>query len=71
LVLGYFEWVQDMQAFFWSEAEIAAQQTRIMDDAFAGVLEMSEARKVNLRGAAMMVAVERVAEATQRRGLYP
>ena len=71
LVLGYFEWVQDMQAFFWSEAEIAAQQTRIMDDAFAGVLEMSEAKKVNLRGAAMMVAVERVAEATQRRGLYP
>jgi glutamate dehydrogenase (NAD(P)+) len=71
LVLAYFEWVQDMQAFFWSEAEIAAQQSRIMDDAFAGVLAMSEAKKVDLRGAAMMVAVERVAEATMRRGLYP
>jgi glutamate dehydrogenase/leucine dehydrogenase len=42
-----------------------------MDDAFAGVMAMSEAKKVDLRGAAMMVAVERVAEATMRRGLYP
>ena len=70
-VLAYFEWVQDMQAFFWSDAEINAELDRHIDDAFAGVLEMSERKKVDLRGAAMMVAVERVAEATLRRGLYP
>jgi glutamate dehydrogenase (NAD(P)+) len=71
LAVAYFEWVQDMQAFFWSEAEIAAELDRIIDDAFAGVTAMSESKGVDMRGAAMMVAVGRVAEATQLRGLYP
>jgi len=71
LVLGYFEWVQDMQAFFWAEGEVVDQLDRIMDDAFAGVVAMAQARSVDLRGAAMMVAVGRVAEATTLRGLYP
>jgi glutamate dehydrogenase (NAD(P)+) len=71
LVLGYFEWVQDMQAFFWTEEEINGELERIMDGAFADVLAMSEARSVDLRGAAMMVAVDRVAGATTLRGLYP
>jgi glutamate dehydrogenase (NAD(P)+) len=71
MVLGYFEWVQDQQAYFWGEGEIGAQLDRIMEDAYAGVAEMSRARKVDLRGAAMMVAVGRVAGATTLRGLYP
>jgi len=71
MVLGYFEWVQGMQSFFWSEAEVVSQLNRIMDDAYAGVSAMSRERKVDLRGAAMMVAVGRVAEATALRGLYP
>ena len=70
-VVAYFEWVQDMQAFFWTVKEVNAELDRHMDDAFAGVLAMSESRGVDLRGAAMMVAVDRVAEATTRRGLYP
>jgi len=70
-VLAYFEWVQDMQSFFWSDAEISAELDRSMDDAFAGVLAMSQAKGVDMRGAAMMVAVQRVAEATTQRGLYP
>jgi glutamate dehydrogenase (NAD(P)+) len=70
-LVAYFEWVQDMQAFFWTEAEVNAELDRHMDDAFAGVLAMSQAHAVDLRGAAMMVAVDRVAEATTRRGLYP
>jgi glutamate dehydrogenase (NAD(P)+) len=70
-VVAYFEWVQDMQAFFWAEKEVNAELDRHMDDAFAGVLAMSESHAVDLRGAAMMVAVDRVAEATTRRGLYP
>jgi glutamate dehydrogenase (NAD(P)+) len=70
-VVAYFEWVQDMQAFFWTASEVNAELDRHMDDAFAGVLAMSESRGVDLRGAAMMVAVDRVAEATTRRGLYP
>jgi glutamate dehydrogenase (NAD(P)+) len=71
IVLGYFEWVQDMQAFFWSAAEITAELDRIMDDAMAGVQAMAEAERVDLRAAAMMVAVARVAESTTLRGLYP
>ena len=70
-VLGYFEWVQDMQAFFWTEDEITAQLDRIVDEAMAEVYSMAAAEKVDLRGAAMMVAVSRVAEATTLRGLYP
>jgi glutamate dehydrogenase (NAD(P)+) len=70
-VLGYFEWVQDMQAFFWSEAEITAQLDRIMDEAMGDIGAMASAERVDLRSAAMMVAVSRVAEATTLRGLYP
>ena len=71
MVLAYFEWVQDVQSFFWTEQEITADLERIMDGAFGDVLAMSEAKSVDLRGAAMMVAVERVAGATNLRGLYP
>ena len=71
MVLAYFEWVQDMQSFFWTEEEITGDLERIMDGAFNDVLAMSETKSVDLRGAAMMVAVERVAGATTLRGLYP
>ena len=70
-VLGYFEWVQDMQAFFWTEGEITEQLDRIVDEAMAGIRAMADAEKVDLRAAAMMLAVSRVADATTLRGLYP
>ncbi len=70
-VLGYFEWVQDMQAFFWSTDEVTRQLDRAMDEAMGGVQAMAQAQKVDLRSAATMVAVARVAEATSLRGLYP
>jgi glutamate dehydrogenase (NAD(P)+) len=70
-VLGYFEWVQDMQAFFWTDAEITAQLDRIVDAGMAEVQAMAESERIDLRAAAMMVAVSRVAEATTLRGLYP
>jgi glutamate dehydrogenase (NAD(P)+) len=71
MVLGYFEWVQDIQSFFWTDAEIAGQLDRIMDDAFANVSALSEQSNVDLRAAAMLFAVSRVSEARQLRGLYP
>ncbi|MBA4168886.1 MAG: hypothetical protein H0X68_00595 [Chloroflexi bacterium] len=70
-ILGYFEWVQDMQAFFWTEGEIIADLDRIMDEAMAEVQATADAESVDLRAAAMMVAVSRVADATTLRGLYP
>jgi glutamate dehydrogenase (NAD(P)+) len=71
LVLSYFEWVQDTQSFFWTPREIAANLDRIMDDAAAAVMAMAERQRVDLRSAATMLAVQRVADATTMRGLYP
>ena len=71
VTVSYFEWVQDLQSFFWSEDEIRQNLSEVMAQAFRGVLEMSRSEKVDMRSAAYMVAVDRVAEATRLRGLYP
>ncbi len=71
VTVSYFEWVQDMQSFFWTEARINESLKEIMDRAFEAVHEMSERHEVDMRTAAYMVAVARVAEATTLRGLYP
>ncbi len=71
VTVSYFEWVQDMQSFFWTEDRINESLKGIMDRAFESVHAMSEHRSVDMRTAAYMVAVARVAEATTLRGLYP
>ena len=71
MTVSYFEWVQDMQSFFWTETRINESLKEIMDRAFDAVHAMSEQREVDMRTAAYMVAVARVAEATTLRGLYP
>jgi glutamate dehydrogenase (NAD(P)+) len=71
VTVSYFEWVQDMQSFFWTEARINESLREIMDRAFEAVYEMSRRHEVDMRTAAYMVAVARVAEATTLRGLYP
>jgi len=71
VTVSYFEWVQDMQSFFWTEDRINDSLKGIMDRAFASVLEMADRYEVDMRTAAYMVAVARVAEATLLRGLYP
>jgi Glutamate dehydrogenase/leucine dehydrogenase len=71
VTVSYFEWVQDMQSFFWTEARINESLKEIMDRAFESVYTMSQRHGVHMRMAAYMVAVARVAEATTLRGLYP
>jgi len=71
VTVSYFEWVQDMQSFFWTEERINESLREIMDRAFEAVHEMSIRHEVDMRTAAYMVAVARVAEATMLRGLYP
>jgi glutamate dehydrogenase (NAD(P)+) len=71
VTVSYFEWVQDMQSFFWTEERINDSLKGIMDRAFQAVYAMSKQREVEMRTAAYMVAVARVAEATTLRGLYP
>jgi glutamate dehydrogenase (NAD(P)+) len=70
-VVGYFEWVQDLQSFFWTDAEVTAQLERVMHDASMAVMAAAERHRVDLRTAALMVGVGRAAEATTLRGLYP
>ena len=71
VTVSYFEWVQDMQSFFWTEERINQSLKEIMDRAFEAVHVMSDRHEVDMRTAAYMVAVARVAEATTLRGLYP
>jgi len=71
VTVSYFEWVQAMQGYFWSEREVNLKLRDIMTKAFHRVLDVSLKEKVDMRTAALMVAVRRVAEATRLRGLYP
>ncbi len=71
VTVSYFEWVQDMQSFFWTEERINDSLKGIMDRAFEAVHDMADRHEVDMRTAAYMVAVARVAEATMLRGLYP
>src|SRR5439155_1241475 len=71
VTVSYFEWVQDLQALFWSEDEINERLERIMVHAFNGVVELAREREVELRTAALIYAVKRVADALLIRGIYP
>jgi glutamate dehydrogenase (NAD(P)+) len=71
VTVSYFEWVQDIQSFFWTNEEIAVRLEHIMNRAFRAVLAKADTYSVDMRTAAYMLAVARVAEATQLRGIYP
>ena len=71
VTVSYFEWVQDMQSFFWSEVQVNRRLARIMKSAFATVWSAAQTHDTDLRTAAYMVGVARVAEATRTRGIYP
>ncbi len=71
VTVSYFEWVQDLQSFFWSEDETNSRLHQVMDRAFEDVNSIARTRKVDMRTAAYILAVGRVAEATLTRGIYP
>jgi glutamate dehydrogenase (NAD(P)+) len=71
VAVSYFEWVQDLQAYFWSEDEVNARLRRVMEDSYVAVLDLAEDRKVTMRQAATILGVSRVAEAHTTRGLFP
>jgi glutamate dehydrogenase (NAD(P)+) len=71
VAVSYFEWVQDLQSFFWDEQEIELKLDRVMDLAYAGVQRMARQHEVDLRMAAQMVAIKRIADSTDVRGIYP
>jgi glutamate dehydrogenase (NAD(P)+) len=71
VTVSYFEWVQDLQRFFWSEDEINERLESIMTRAYQAVRRKAEDQQTNLRMGAYLLAVARVAEATEMRGVYP
>jgi glutamate dehydrogenase (NAD(P)+) len=71
VIASYFEWVQDLQYFFWSEKEIENRLERIIVDAFHAVMNKAEQRGIGTRMAAQILGIERVARATELRGIYP
>lgn len=71
VIVSYFEWVQDLQSFFWSEAEVMDRLYRILDTAYLETLNLSKKRGISMRMAALSIGIHRVAEAKRKRGLFP
>ncbi|HEU4724888.1 MAG TPA: Glu/Leu/Phe/Val dehydrogenase [Candidatus Eisenbacteria bacterium] len=70
VTVSYFEWVQDRQGLFWREEEVNTRLEQIMVDAFHDVSRMADEHKVSMRVAAFMLAIKRVVDAIQLRGVY-
>jgi len=71
VVVSYFEWVQSLQQLCWSERDVNVKLRDIMVDAFNSVLEVSKDKKVDMREAAYILALKKVVEALEIRGVYP
>ncbi|HEY5931483.1 MAG TPA: Glu/Leu/Phe/Val dehydrogenase [Nitrospira sp.] len=71
VIVSYFEWVQDLQRFFWSATDIQNRLQNIITSAFQRTLHFSTERRVSMRMAALMSGIDQVAQAHLQRGLYP
>ncbi|MCD6290050.1 MAG: Glu/Leu/Phe/Val dehydrogenase [Anaerolineae bacterium] len=71
VTVSYFEWVQDLQFFFWDEEQVNQALERVMNRAFDAVMHIAEERHVHNRLAANILAIERVVRAIELRGIYP
>ena len=71
VTVSYFEWVQDIQSFFWTADEINGLLQKVIEKAYGAVTRLAHDKQCNLRTAASMLGVSRVADATQIRGIYP
>jgi glutamate dehydrogenase (NAD(P)+) len=71
VIVSYFEWVQDLQSFFWEEDEVNVKLKRIIERAFREVVAVRDEHGCTMREAAYILAVRRVVEATEVRGIFP
>ena len=71
VIVSYFEWVQDLQRFFWSATDIQRRLQDIITSAFQRTLHVSTERRTSMRMAALMSGIDQVAQAHLQRGLYP
>jgi glutamate dehydrogenase (NAD(P)+) len=68
---SYFEWVQDLQSFFWNLDQVNQELERVLIEAFDNVYRMKHEKQISYRMAAYFIAVERIAKAVEFRGFYP
>jgi glutamate dehydrogenase (NAD(P)+) len=71
VTVSYFEWVQDIQAYFWSEDQVNRRLRQVMDQSFAAAASLAEEKNVRLRLAALALGIGQVAQAHLARGLFP
>src|SRR5205085_10420959 len=71
VIVSYFEWVQDLQSFFWAETEVVDKLFRILEGAYVQTLSLSRKEKLPMRLAALSLGIKRVEEAKRQRGLFP
>jgi glutamate dehydrogenase (NAD(P)+) len=71
VAVSYFEWVQDIQRFFWDREEIRSRLSDLMGDALNRVWTLAEAERLSFRSAALVTSIREVAEALEARGIYP
>ena len=71
VTVSYFEWAQDIQGYFWPLAEVRQRLEHVMVQSYADVHKIAVERKVNNRTAAYVLAIQRVVDAIQTRGIYP
>jgi glutamate dehydrogenase (NAD(P)+) len=71
VIVSYFEWVQDLQSFFWGETEVVDKLFRILETAYTQILTLSRKQKLSMRMAALSLGIKRVQEAKRLRGLFP
>lgn len=71
VIVSYFEWVQDLQSFFWTETEVMDKLFRILESAFNQTLNLARKQKTSMRLAALSLGIKRVQEAKRLRGLFP
>jgi glutamate dehydrogenase (NAD(P)+) len=71
VIVSYFEWVQDLQSFFWGETEVVDKLFRILETAYSQILSLSRKQKLSMRMAALTLGIKRVQEAKKIRGLFP
>lgn len=71
VIVSYFEWVQDLQSFFWGETEVVDKLFRILETAFSQIVSLSRKQKLSMRLAALSMGIKRVQEAKRVRGLFP
>src|SRR6185312_9720962 len=71
VTVSYFEWVQDIQQFLWTEEQVNHKLQELMLRAFHQVLNLARDRKLTMRTAALSLGVQKIAKEKMRRGLFP